>query len=219
MTCVGKGRRATNVSWELSHQFLPSSLLRKSFSCFCLGINFRLASQIVSGRFLFLHIPTLSKCVLLCKLLMRYIESKFLAWISEAELRLSGLHSFTAIYIWHSIVWFLCMNVAWKHCIVHSFSHSFMPQQCLNIHGQSVYCGSTFVPILASPRRLYYFHTQGCIFFLYTVYSTFFWPSSLPYPVHYFKHHYLWVTVIIHFYKMAEVSQMLLPYPIVYFFL
>lgn len=66
---------------------LAFHFIKEEFLCFCLGINFRLASQTVSGRFLILHIPTLSKCVLLCKLLMGYTESIFLGGGTDFRIR------------------------------------------------------------------------------------------------------------------------------------
>lgn len=67
---LSNGRESRTFKSVLAFHFV-----KKEFLCFCLGMNFKLAIQTVSGRFLFLHIPTLSKCVLLCKLLMGYIES------------------------------------------------------------------------------------------------------------------------------------------------
>lgn len=67
---LSNGRESRTFKSVLAFHFV-----KEEFLCFCLGMNFKLAIQTVSGRFLLLHIPTLSKCVLLCKLLMGYIES------------------------------------------------------------------------------------------------------------------------------------------------
>ena len=94
-----------------------------------------------------------------------------------------------------------------------------MPHQCVSMNGQPIYGCSAVVPILSSPRCLCYCHAQGSTVFLYAVYLVFFGPSSLLYSMPFSKECYLWVSAVIHSHNVAQVSQVLLLYPVVYFFL
>lgn len=111
---------------------LAFHFVKEEFLCFCLGRNFRLASQTVSGRFLILHIPTLSKCVLLCKLLMGYTESiffchRFQNQNSGCQACILSLISSThciETHIWHSIVCFCAWTLGDNTVsFIHSVSH------------------------------------------------------------------------------------------------
>lgn len=128
--CNGRG-------WRTFKSVLAFHFVKEEFLCFCLVINFRLACQTVSGIFLILLITTLSKCVLLCKLLMGYTESIFLGGHRFQNQNsgcqacilspISSIHC-TETYIWHSIVcfcaWTLGDNtVSFIHSVSQSFNH------------------------------------------------------------------------------------------------
>lgn len=67
----------------------------------------------------------------------------------------------------------------------HPLSLPFMPWQCLLMHRQPIYDVFPVVPLLGSPRCLWYCNTQGSTVFLYAVYPVIFFfilfsPFGLP---------------------------------------